>query len=106
MENNNTFKKVEDLVEGDYIAFHWKYGNSYSDDYKGELIVGHTSFIRDGSVTVHFMDGYRSEAETVPLDQIIAIGNMETGKTGFKGWTGKFDLVLPEHPIVKFVVKD
>ena len=90
-------KKVNELKEGDYIDFKWDYGLHQGEG--GDIIVDNITSIHDDRILVHFLYGYKSEAEWVNKDDVLAIGNME-GKDGLKGWTGKFDILKPNHPLI------
>lgn len=82
---------IKDLKIGDYIAFEWSYGVS------GKEII---TMVKPDEVLVHFLYGYKSEAQWVKKKDIIAIGNPK-GKGKIKGWTGKFNIVLPDHELLK-----
>lgn len=86
---------TDNLKEGDYIAFPWKYGNGGD-----EIIVTNITAVYDDSVLVHFLYGYKSESEFVPKKDIIAIGDIKKGKHKIKGWSGKFHLLKPKHPLL------
>ena len=90
-------KKVNDLKEGDYIAFKWEYGVNQGEG--GDIVVTDITKVYDDQVLVHFLDGYKSESEFVKKEDILAIGNMD-GNDGIKGWTGKFDILKPDHPLI------
>lgn len=88
-------KTVDELKEGDVIAFEWN-----THDFRGNVvIVDGISISRDGSFLCHFLDGYKSEAEWVKQEDVLAIGNMN-GKHRIKGWTGRFDIIKPDHPLM------
>jgi len=89
-------KKVSELVEGDYIAF----GFNYNGGEPKEIMVSNITSIRNEQVLVHFLYGHHSLGEWVPFDQIIGIGNVD-GITKINGWGGKFDLLLPDHELLK-----
>jgi len=85
---------IAQLKQGDYIAFQWNYGI-----FGKEIIVNNITCIRGNDVLVHFLYGYKSEAEWVSKDKIIAIGDPSaSGK--IKGWSGNFNIILPEHELL------
>lgn len=91
----NIQQQLASLKPGDYIAFVWKYGT-----FGEEIVVDNITEVYDNDVLVHFLYGYKSEAEFVKKEDIIAIGNPNgTGK--IKGWTGNFDILKPDHPLLK-----
>jgi hypothetical protein len=46
------------------------------------------------------MYGHHSLSEYVEKEDIIAIGNQKgTGK--IRGWSGNFDILQPNHPLLK-----
>ena len=85
---------LSNLKVGDYIAFQWNYGM-----FGKEIIVDNISCVDDEQVLVHFLYGYKSEGEWVKKCDIIAIGDMSAnGK--IKGWTGNFNILLPNHELL------
>lgn len=84
-------KTVEDLTEQDYIAF----GFNYNGGEPNEIIVDNITTVYDEKVLVHFMYGHHSLSEDINKKDILAIGNTE-GKGKIKGWTGNYDVLLPE----------
>lgn len=90
-------KNVNDLKEGDFIAFQWMYGLNLEGD--GDIVVTNITKVYEKEFLVHFLYGYKSESEVVKKDDVLAIGNMD-GKSGLKGWTGKFDILNPNHSLI------
>jgi hypothetical protein len=88
--------QLENLKKGDYIAF----GFSYRGGKHTTIIVDNISSISKEKVLVHFLYGHHSLAEYIDKKDIIAIGNVN-GESKIKGWSGKFDLLLPNHPLLK-----
>jgi hypothetical protein len=88
--------KLENLKEGDYIAF----GFSYNGGKHTDIVVDNITSVSKGRVLVHFLYGHHSLAEYIEKKDIIAIGN-KGGESKIKGWGGKFDLLLPNHPLLK-----
>ena len=85
---------LSNLKAGDYIAFQWNYGF-----FGKEIIVDNITCVEDEKVLVHFLYGYKSEGEWVKKSDIIAIGDMSAnGK--IKGWTGNFNILLPNHELL------
>lgn len=93
---------INELKENDFIAFPYNYGIHQGEG--GEIVVDCISKIQNDKVLVHFLYGYKSEAEWVNKSDILAIGNMK-GKSELKGWTGKFDILKPSHPLIKKSLK-
>lgn len=88
---------INDLKpEEHYIAFEWKYGVSAPD---GEIVVAQITAVYPERILVHFLYGYKSEAEFVEKPKILAIGN-QSGTHRLKGWGGNFDILQPEHPLI------
>ena len=85
---------LSNLKVGDYIAFQWNYGI-----FGKEIIVANISCVDDEKALVHFLYGYKSDGEWVKKSDIIAIGDMSAnGK--IKGWTGNFNILLPNHELL------
>jgi hypothetical protein len=84
---------LRNLKAGDYIAFEWKYGVLGPT-----IIVDNITSVKDNEVLVHFLYGYKSEAEYVKFDDIIAIGS-EKGDRKIKGFGGKY-IVIKEHELL------
>ena len=90
----NKEKYLDNLKEGDYIAFQWDYGIFGKD-----IIVDRVTSINNDEVLIHFLYGYKSEAEWIKKDKIIAIGdNNFNGK--IDGWSGNFNILIPEHELL------
>jgi hypothetical protein len=53
----------------------------------------------DTQVLCHFLYGYKSEAEWINKEDILAIGN-PNGTHRIKGWRGYFDILKPDHPLI------
>ncbi len=90
-------KNINSLVEGDYIAF----GFDYNGGEPSTIIVDKISKVYDDSVLVHFLYGHHSLAEEIKKDEIIAIGNLESGESELNGWGGRFDILLEKHKLLK-----
>ncbi len=88
-------KKVAELKNGEYIAF----GFDYNGGDPKEIMVADITSKHDGGFIAHFMYGYKSLSEFIKYEDILAIGNTE-GKTKIKGWSGHFDLINSEHPLI------
>ena len=88
-------KTFETLSKGDYIAFRWTYNGE-----KDEIIVTNITEVYEGRLLCHFLYGHHSMAEFVEKDDLIAIGNLEEGKIKLRGWSGRFDVVQPNHPLI------
>ncbi|VVB83419.1 Uncharacterised protein [uncultured archaeon] len=84
-------KSVDDLTEGDYIAF----GFNYNGPIPNEIIVSDVMDIKGDDVLVCFLYGYHSLAEVIKKENILAIRNNETGEGKIKGWSGKYDILHP-----------
>ena len=95
-------KNINELKEGDYIAFKWAYGLNL--DGKGDIIVDNITALSRGEVLVHFVYGLKGESEWVKKEDILAIGNME-GKDRIKGWSGRYDILKPNHPLMLQEIK-
>lgn len=89
-------KNINELTEKDHIAF----GFNYNGGTPNEIMVSKiTSIEEDGMCLVHFTYGHHSLSELIMPDNILAIGNMD-GKYKIKGWSGKFDVLRLEHPLI------
>lgn len=88
-------KKVSELKAKDFIAF----GFNYNGGKANEIIVSNITSKNKGELLVHFMYGHHSLSEYIKQKDVIAIGNPE-GKTKFRGWSGMFDLVKPNHHLI------
>lgn len=83
-----------ELNVGNYVAFEWAHGV-----FGKEIIVDKITSVGDDDVLVHFLYGYKSEAEWVKKVDIIAIGDKNaTGK--INGYRGNFNILKPEHPLL------
>jgi len=82
-------KSISDLAKGDYIAF----GYNYNGGMPNEIIVDNITSIYEESVLVHFVYGLKSLSEIVKKENILAIGNNETGEGKIKGWQGQYDIL-------------
>ena len=82
-------KSVDKLTRNDSIAFGFNYNGGKPD----EIIVDNISHIKENEVLVIFLYGYKSMAEFVKKEDILAIGNNEEGKGTIKGWSGKYDIL-------------
>lgn len=88
-------KLVSELKAGDYIAF----GFSYNGGKANEIMVTGITGIHKGAFIVHFLYGHHSMSELIKQEDVLAIGNTN-GETKIKGWSGKFDLINSEHPLI------
>ncbi len=95
LQNQNSMKKVTELKEGDYIAF----GFNYNGGEPKEIVVTNITSLHEGGFIVHFLYGYKSLSEFIKYADVLAIGNAD-GKTRIKGWSGKFDLINTDHPLI------
>lgn len=89
-------KKVEELKEGDFIAFGFNYHGGEPDEI---MVTNITHKERDGFI-VHFLYGHHSLSEFVKNEKVLAIGNPD-GKFKINGWGGKFDVLQPENILLK-----
>lgn len=84
-------KTIEDLTEGDYIAF----GFNYNGGEPNEIIVDNLTKIYENEVLVHFLYGHHSLSEFVKKEDILAIGN--SGAKGIiPGWSGTYYILNPK----------
>lgn len=90
---------ISKLKKGDTIAFGFAYYGGPTD----EIIVAPiTEAYNEGKLFLcHFSYGYKALFEQVKLEEIIAIGNKDTGESLIKGWTGRYDLVNSQHHLVE-----
>ncbi len=88
-------KKVNELKSGDYIAF----GFNYHGGNPEEIVVTNITSLHEGGFIVHFLYGHKSLSEFIKYADVLAIGNPE-GKTKIRGWSGRFDLINSEHPLI------
>jgi len=88
---------LDNLKEGDYIAFQWMHGLNFDGD--GDIIVTNITKVYEDEVLVHFLYGCKSESDFIKKSDILAIGNMK-GNHEIKGWTGKFDILKPNHSLI------
>jgi hypothetical protein len=89
-------RSIDELAKGDYIAF----GFNYNGGQPNEIIVENITEVYKNKETVeqvlvHFLYGYKSLAEFVKRDNILAIGNPQ-GKGVIKDWTGTYDILNQE----------
>lgn len=91
-------RTLDSLKENDFIAFAWSYN---SGDERKTIEVANITYRQKGYSIVHFLYGYKSVSETIKDEDVIAIGNLETGKTKIHGWGGTFDVLQPEHKLLK-----
>lgn len=89
-------KTVADLKSGDYIAF----GFNFHGGTPNEIWVTNITTINDGNFVVHFMYGHHSLSEIIKPEGVLAIGNPDS-KTKIKGWGGRFDIIQPDHFLMK-----
>lgn len=89
-------RNIKELTDKDHIAF----GFNYNGGKPTEIIVEKISEVMEnGRFLVHFLWGYKSLGEFIEPDNVLAIGNID-GKYEIKGWSGKFDVFQPEHPLI------
>lgn len=98
-------KSIDNLTKGDYIAF----GFNYNGGQPNEIIVDNITEVYKNKETVeqvlvHFAYGYKSLAEFIKRDNILAIGNSQ-GKGVIKGWTGTYD-ILNQKKISELLAKE
>lgn len=91
-----TIDRLDDLVVGDTIAF----GFNYNGGKPKEIIVDKITSIRNRQALVHFLYGHHSLAEYIDYDDIIAIGNHQANDK-IIGWSGTFEIIKPDHPLLK-----
>jgi hypothetical protein len=73
---------------GDFIGFDWlDHGGNHV------LIVDEISSIVNDRYVVHFLYGLRGEAELISEEQVLILGNNESGTTEFMGWSGKYTII-------------
>ena len=87
---------LDHVKEGAYIAF----GFNYNGGKPSEIIVDNVTSTNETKVLVHFMYGHHSLAEYVAKEDVIAIGNPK-GIGKIRGWSGNFDILQPNHPLLK-----
>jgi len=80
-------KSVENLTEGDYIAF----GINSNGGEPNEIIVDCVSKVLEDRALIYFM-GVTLRYE-VKKENILAIGNNKSGEGKLKGWSGKYDIL-------------
>jgi len=97
VNKSKTLDPLSNLSEGDYIAFQWDYGGLGK-----EIIVDSITSISENSVLVHFLYGYKSEAEWVNKKDIIAVGDM-SATSKIKGWSGNFNILQPNHELLNAI---
>lgn len=81
-------RSIENLTKGDYIAFYVPK--------EGIIVDNITDIYNDGRFLVHYLLGYKGESAEVKPEEVLAIGNLESGKTKISGWSGRFDVVNPK----------
>lgn len=72
--------------ENDAIAFMWSYTSA---DKKVLQMANITTILSNGDIIVHFLYGYKSVAETIKPEEVIAILNPEGVLTNVQGWKCK-----------------
>lgn len=82
-------EKWFNLNKPQHYGFVWHYGC-----HGPEIIVCQPTYVdfENRYMTMHFMQGLRSEAETVKFDDIIAIGS-ESGSHKIKGWSNSYTVI-------------
>lgn len=86
---------LNNLKEGDYIAFLFK----YNPEDEETIIVSNITSVHNYGFTVHFLYGHHSLSKTVKRSEVIAIGDT-TASGKIKGWTGNYR-VLINHPLIR-----
>lgn len=81
---------------GDYIAF----GFNYNGGVPNEIIVDEVTLVMGDEALVHFMYGYKSMGEWIKKEDIIAIGNDKASGI-IPGYSGRFNILIPNHPLLK-----
>ena len=91
-------EKKNNFTEADHIAF----GFNYNGGKPTEIIVDKISGVFESGklLMVHFLYGYKSLSEMVKPEDVLAIGN-EKGEWTIRGWSGRYDVFQPEHPLIK-----
>jgi hypothetical protein len=89
-------KTLKDLKDGDYIAFAWQ----WNGDREKEVWVSNITTRQKGYSVVHFLYGHHSISEIIKDEEVIAIGNPD-GTAKMPGWRGSFDVLLPDHELLK-----
>lgn len=88
-------KNLNQLQEGDYIVFAW----FYNDPKEEEIWVARATCVYTDKVLVHFLYGYKSVAEFIKNEDVIAIGDKNaTGK--IKNWSGNYNILQPQHRLL------
>lgn len=87
---------MKKFKKGQFVAFGFNYNGGEHD----EIIVDRITMVMDNQVLVHFLYGHKSLSEWIHNDDVIAIGNSKSSAQ-IKGWTGNFDILKPEHPLLK-----
>ncbi|VVB82422.1 Uncharacterised protein [uncultured archaeon] len=87
-------RSINDLVDGDYIAF----GFDYNGGEPSEIIVDkiQSVYMKGKVFSVTFLYGYKSLTEYVNDKKILAIGN-EKGRGKIPGWKGNYDIINQEE---------
>jgi hypothetical protein len=81
-------KQGIEFRKGMVIAF----GFNYNGGKPTEIIVSTITEVYNDQdqVLTHFNYGHRSLGEFIKKDEIVAVGDHESGTENIKGWTGKF----------------
>lgn len=91
MDKENLMKI--DFKENDAVAFMWSYTGA---DKKELQMANITNILGNGDIVVHFLYGYKSVAEIIKPEDVIAILNPEGTPTEVKGWKCKVRKVIDE----------
>lgn len=98
----NNQQLLDNLQEGDYVAFAWK------DNILGNtIIVDQITSINEDQVLVHFLYGHSGEAEWIKKEDILAIGITDRTRVdkleGYKlqGWRGRFYILNFTHHLIR-----
>ena len=71
------------------------FGFNYNGEEPDEVIVAKPTAIYEDKILFHFLYNYKSLAEDVYKENIIAVGNID-GTVSIVGWTGKFTIINQE----------
>ena len=91
-------KNVNELQKGDIIAF--KYDSNRFIEASEITSVHYNENYKENMYLCHWAMGWKSCAEYIRASEVIAVGNPE-GESKLFGWNGMWDLILPEHDLIK-----
>ena len=80
-----------DFKKNDAVAFLWSYTAGEKKDLQMANV---TAVLNNGDIVVHFLYGYKSVAETIKPEDVIAILNPEGAYAEVQGWKCKVREVL------------